>query len=442
MKVSTFIRVLLTVLFVLPCLQAVSQAQQPAVGGRPQAQAPAEDPPPPPEVTELDEPEPVPAAETENPPTVVVESPVVTPTPTVVEPVPPPDPEPVPAEAPKVEESAEFQDEVDENIAPLEEIPPMLAWDPFFENGTQPMLEPIIVEPIVKVVKVESPPAPAIEPGFDFYKLIPSLGDRDASPLPVIILFLLSLFAAFMFRSFRDRLPTAGFIPSALAFAHNSVRVFAVIFGFATAARVIPVHLAPALLWTLVAAAVALGWSSRDVLADLLAYVVIFFERKIRRGSWVEAKGFEGTVESVGPRATWVLDHHGNRVGIPNHQLVGSAVLTDPLGDRAQELTITVRENVSSNIVRQALRDAVLSSPWTHPASTMTLLRDTSDPRVWNVRARMLEASHFAHFEGDLLERAEENIDRLLRNQEPVLSETEVDDFDHPPKSQSNEASK
>ena len=46
----------------------------------------------------------------------------------------------------------------------------------------------------------------------------------------------------------------------------------------------LPLSLRPAVPWVLVAAGVALGWSARDMLRDILAAVVLLVERRLRPG--------------------------------------------------------------------------------------------------------------------------------------------------------------
>ena len=58
--------------------------------------------------------------------------------------------------------------------------------------------------------------------------------------------------------------------------------------------------------------------------------------------------------------------------------------------------------------VRRALVEAAISSPWVRSDERPTARQDGSDPRLWRVRAQLLEMRFAERFEGDLLERTED----------------------------------
>ena len=90
-------------------------------------------------------------------------------------------------------------------------------------------------------------------------------------------------------------------------------------------------------LGLLMAGGAALGWSARDVLPDIIAGLVITFERRIRKGMWVRGEGFSGSVEQLGLRASWLRDQL-DQLGVASHRWIdidlrslGGSALTDAI---------------------------------------------------------------------------------------------------------------
>lgn len=161
--------------------------------------------------------------------------------------------------------------------------------------------------------------------------------------------------------------------------------------------------------------ALVIGWSVRDLFADLVAGGVLAAERRVKRGVWVSGEGFQGTVEGRSLRATWLRDAKGGRLTVPNRAMVGAPMVFDAGADAEHEVEVRLEGYEDAGKVRIALTDAILSSPWVIAGATPVVLRDPADPVVWRVRTKLLEPRFLVHFEGELLERVED----LLRY-EPV----------------------
>ncbi|MFZ1863029.1 MAG: mechanosensitive ion channel domain-containing protein [Polyangiales bacterium] len=167
------------------------------------------------------------------------------------------------------------------------------------------------------------------------------------------------------------------------------------------------------ILWALLALAVVVGWSIRDLFADLVAGLVLAAERRVKKGVWVSGEGFQGTVEGRSLRATWLRDGQGHRLTVPNRAMVGAPMVYDSGADAEHEVVVRLEGYEDAGKVRLALTDAILSSPWVLAGATPVVLRDPADPVVWRVRTKLLEPRFSVHFEGELLERVED----LLRYQ-------------------------
>ena len=182
------------------------------------------------------------------------------------------------------------------------------------------------------------------------------------------------------------------------------------------------------ILWALAILALVVGWSVRDLFADLVAGGILAAERRVKKGMWVSGDGFQGTVEGRSLRATWLRDGQGHRLTVPNRAMVGAPMVYDAGADAEHEVVVRLEGYDDAGKVRMALTDAILSSPWVLAGAAPVVLRDPADPVVWRVRTKLLEPRFSVHFEGELLERVED----LLRY-EPEPEERETVPSDSPP---------
>ena len=270
---------------------------------------------------------------------------------------------------------------------------------------------PRIPEPLRRIAKSPSAPAPAEQPA-------PS---KDRNQLLTLFLSLLGvgvvLFIAERARSWITTNIPLRRVLGALVFVLRLVGL-----GLLLA---IVLELVPGgpdwLLWTLIVLALVVGWSVRDLFADVVAGGVLAAERRVKKGMWVSGDGFQGTVEGRSLRATWLRDGQGHRLTVPNRAMVGAPMVYDAGADAEHEVVVRLEGYDDAGKVRMALTDAILSSPWVLAGATPVVLRDPADPVVWRVRTKLLEPRFSVHFEGELLERVED----LLRH-EPILEERET----------------
>lgn len=71
---------------------------------------------------------------------------------------------------------------------------------------------------------------------------------------------------------------------------------------------------------------VAIGFAFRDILQNFLAGLLILFNQPFQIGDQIVVAGFEGTVESIETRATFIRTYDGRRVVIPNATLFNDSV--------------------------------------------------------------------------------------------------------------------
>jgi small conductance mechanosensitive channel len=78
----------------------------------------------------------------------------------------------------------------------------------------------------------------------------------------------------------------------------------------------------------------AVGFAAQETLANFIAGIVIFLDKPLRVGDWVEADGTFGQVRRVTFRSTRLLTMDGEVVVIPNTQLLSSKLVnhsTNPI---------------------------------------------------------------------------------------------------------------
>ena len=72
---------------------------------------------------------------------------------------------------------------------------------------------------------------------------------------------------------------------------------------------------------------VAIGFAFKDILQNLLAGLLLVIRRPYQRGDQIVVKGYEGTVEQIESRATFLKTYDGLRVIIPNSDVYTSPVV-------------------------------------------------------------------------------------------------------------------
>jgi small-conductance mechanosensitive channel len=79
---------------------------------------------------------------------------------------------------------------------------------------------------------------------------------------------------------------------------------------------------------------VAIGFAFRDILQNFLAGILLLLAEPFRIGDQIIASGFEGTVEEIQTRATFIRTYDGRLVVIPNATLFTSPVTVNTALDR------------------------------------------------------------------------------------------------------------
>jgi small-conductance mechanosensitive channel len=239
--------------------------------------------------------------------------------------------------------------------------------------------------------------------------IIPSTPEHRFGGTLLIGFFLLVMVAAARGLVYARRwLRPVGLLPRVAAFSQTAARAFAVLALLALVAIWLPGFLHPAVPWVILAAALALGWSARELLPDLVAGATIAIERRLRVGQWVRGPGWEGEIVALGARAATLRDPQGRTTLVPNRLVLSAPALVDDARWPAVEIAVHIDARHPADAVRRALLDAALLSPLTPPAPDATVARDPRDPALWRVRLRVREARFARDVEADVAERAAE----------------------------------
>ncbi len=105
---------------------------------------------------------------------------------------------------------------------------------------------------------------------------------------------------------------------------------------------------------------VGLGIAFRDVLSNLLAGIFILYTEPFRIGDSISSGGFEGKVEQIQTRATFLKTPDGKRVVIPNAQLYNSPVLVNSAYERRRvEILLKVALENDAEAANRAISGAI-----------------------------------------------------------------------------------
>jgi small-conductance mechanosensitive channel len=226
--------------------------------------------------------------------------------------------------------------------------------------------------------------------------------------LGYLTLAIMALVASMLAGRARQRLPVRGLIPRGVGTLQLGLRALVILLALTAIARLLPRPFRPAIPWVVLAAAAAVGWSARDFLPDAFAAAFMVVERRIRPGRWVTGSGFEGEVEAIGVRATRLRDAEGRTVLVPNRTLLAAPVTTESSRRPIMEVAIRAPAGLDPLVVRRAIEDAALLSPWRALDHQPDVRRDGENATLWRVRVRLLEARFLKSFQSALVDHVEQ----------------------------------
>jgi small conductance mechanosensitive channel len=151
------------------------------------------------------------------------------------------------------------------------------------------------------------------------------------------------------------------------------------------------------LVSTLGIGGVAIGFAFKDIFQNFLAGILILVTRPFRVGDQIVYKEYEGAVEDIQTRATYIKTYDGRRVIIPNSELYTNAVTINTAFTQRRwqyDFGIGYGDDIETarGIILQVLRDADGVSPDPKADVVVVALANSTV----NLRARWWGASYIA----------------------------------------------
>lgn len=134
---------------------------------------------------------------------------------------------------------------------------------------------------------------------------------------------------------------------------------------------------------------VAIGFAFRDVLQNFLAGILLIFTQPFWIGDQIVFGDFEGTVEDIRTRATYIKTYNGRRIIVPNAELFTKSVTVNTAFPTVRtEYTLGIGYGDDIELARKLILEAVLEVPevMRSPAPTAwvtELGNSTVDISVW-----------------------------------------------------------
>jgi hypothetical protein len=312
-----------------------------------------------------------------------------------------------------------------EAAAPAPEAAPEPAPTPIQEAADAPPTAPVpvapptvVATPTPVVIELTQPaPTPQVmAPGSQPpppANLAANLLPRPPKPdLLRAVLLLLAVMGCVGLANLAERplrhLAARGMLPSALKLVVVACRSGALLVAFLGLLHLVPRAWSPAVAYVLVGTALAVGWSVREVVQDVLVGLIFILERSFRTGQRLRFEGVTGTLTRMTFRVTWLRTDEGADIAIPNRRLTGATLELDPEPYAPVSVLLLVPPCRSAVEARNTIRELVLLNPYLAPGEDPQVYRQADDPQRWRVKARLLDASYADRFRGTMVDLVEE----------------------------------
>jgi small-conductance mechanosensitive channel len=169
---------------------------------------------------------------------------------------------------------------------------------------------------------------------------------------------------------------------------------------------------------------VAIGFAFRDILQNFLAGILLLLSEPFRIGDQIRSGDFEGTVENIETRATFIVTYDGRRIVIPNSTLFVNPVTVNTANTKRRlEYDINVPKQTDVARMRQVILRSVAGAPHVlrDPAPDILLVGFTDKDATLRLRWWIEPPYHFELQQG--LDRALARVhDAMAAAQQPTAS--------------------
>ena len=122
-------------------------------------------------------------------------------------------------------------------------------------------------------------------------------------------------------------------------------------------------------------AGLAVSLALQNTLSNLAGGITLLVTKPFQAGDFVEADGISGTVASVGLAYTALLTVDNKEIFVPNSQLSATKIINyTASGKRRAEMTFSASYDAPTQVVKEALREAVAAIPQ---------ILDDPAPAIW-----------------------------------------------------------
>ena len=169
---------------------------------------------------------------------------------------------------------------------------------------------------------------------------------------------------------------------------------------------------------------VAIGFAFRDILQNFLAGILLLLSEPFRIGDQIRSGDFEGTVENIETRATFIVTYDGRRIVIPNSTLfVNPVTVNTAAAKRRLEYDISVPKQTNVARIREVILRNVIGAPHVmrEPAPDILLVGFTDKDVTLRLRWWIEPPYHYELQQG--LDRVLGRVrDAMLAAQQPSAS--------------------
>ena len=161
--------------------------------------------------------------------------------------------------------------------------------------------------------------------------------------------------------------------------------------------------------------AVAIGLSMKDLVASVVAGVILIFDRPFQVGDRVTFEGIYGEITTIGLRAVRLVTLDDSIVTIPNSKFVTDAVASGNFGALDMMIEVNFHVDLAANIklAKEILYETAVTSPYVFlkkpVALVLTELNFANRPAMQiRVKSYVLDVRFEKAFQSDLLIRGNE----------------------------------
>ncbi|HEX6574544.1 MAG TPA: mechanosensitive ion channel family protein [Gemmatimonadaceae bacterium] len=134
---------------------------------------------------------------------------------------------------------------------------------------------------------------------------------------------------------------------------------------------------------------IAIGFAFKDIFENFLAGILILFSRPFRIGDQIIYDRYEGTVEEIQTRATWLKTYDGRRILIPNSELFKNSVTVNTAFDtRRLEYDFKIAADQDVNRAKQIIVNVMRKSEDVLPDPKADVIVISFDAGTVTIRAR------------------------------------------------------